>query len=589
MFEYEAAAQVLFQNEHKGMYVLEKDRDYNYRPPSEISIKAAEYDLQKARVAKSEFKHRFLLSNLDIKDILVSNMLDVPISTISYKEGFQVISGHVRGRTSEEFKSLVGWKRNPTDLIKQGFSFIYDNENCVHINDEIQESLRHYQDSIEKRFETNLVENNHDTNLWEEVQGRESSDIFEYFSDKQKEIKDTWRKYNEIEILGLAGSGKTIILNEVFLLEDADAWLIVPNFKLRDKAVKFIEETSNSGKEQRILTYDQLETMIINNFFKEMNLNFEFFKHFSSQEIFVGNKILSIRLPLRFKVIELLIQENVTINSPYMQCARIFSDRLSLLRSSIDNYSKRIAFMRSKAERNRFDKEVNVAKDIEVFESKISNHELEIEFINGLMNYQNFEPFIRSEMPRLKKIWELFSKSSDGNANTLSLKIQDFVEKIQLRECFIFDEAPMMVEGELLLHLLPKMRRKIYGYDKFQYPSDVFEKFKESTDIDKEYILDSIFRTTKQIFEQATIEHPRHKIALPRYKAMISKEGSLTDEIQEVIIRLTDVIKKPGEYWGVEFDNLTVIIDTEITRDNLNFYYLATTRAVKKLNIQYEI
>lgn len=550
---------------------------------------------------KDNFKHRFLFTNLGRTDLLVSNMVDIPFASVTYNEGEHKYVGKLRGRHSEEFQCLIGWRRNPTDLIKIGYSFIYDNKDDVLIHESIKESVEHYQRSLDKRFESSDESIENDTSLWEEVQSKESSDIFEYFSDKQKEIGKTWQEFNEVNILGLAGSGKTIILNEIFLSTDLDAWLVVPNFKLRNNAIKFINETSSGDKEQRIVTYDQLELRILNDFFNENSNDYEVFEYFTKQQIIVGSKKFSVRLPIRFGIIDSLIKNDITTFTPYDKVANVFYDRteelsqsFSVIKNSISKLEKKRKKLQNKIKSSLgYDAALNETleedlRDINLRLNKakltMEHNKIEFKFIHKVKKSDNFRTFIRSEIHKLGDIFELFKWHGDEPI----LEIEKLSKNIDLKGCYIFDEAPMMVESGIILDLLPKMKQKVYGYDKYQYPYSTIQTFEDKTNAKKTYILDSIFRTTKEIFQEATKKHAELNEILPPYKAMISKRDSVTNEEQQDVVRLSDVMENPGKYWGVEFDNLTVIIDKEITRDNLNFYYLAATRAVKKLNIQYE-
>ena len=539
-----------------ALYVLEKDRDWNYKQPTEYDLQIARSRLISAR-QNMDFKHRFLLTNLDSEDTLVSKKVNIPISDVQLYDGTEKIVGHVRGRTSSEFESLIGWRRNPTDLIKQGFIYAYDNEEKIHINEVVQMKLDDQQRSLEERFESDETASDLDTTLWEEVNNKKSVDIAEYFDENQKQIRKHWNEFNELEVLGLAGTGKTIILNEIFSMSDRNTWLITPNIELKNKAIDFIKDV-NPDKEETILTYEEFELKIINDFFSKETKDFEIFDSFSIQSVVVDSKVFELRLPNNLNIIRALIDANVKNDSSYKKVATIFSEHLSLKKP--DEWD--------------------------------SNDKLEINFIKKIIDPENFNSFVKNDMPRLKKIFGYFKKmverSSDGQSwdYVLSLKTDEFSKVMDVKGSYIFDEAPMLAGRNILLDSLNMMKKKIYGYDEYQYPPEMIKSLKWEMEIEKRYILNKVFRTTKQIFGKATEKHTLFGKEFPEYESLISKEDSLTDKRQDKTILLSDVISSPEKYWGVEYDNLTLKIDVPITEDNLNYYYLAATRAVKKLNVQ---
>lgn len=385
------------------------------------------------------------------------------------------------------------------------------------------------------------------TKLWGDKISNNYIDLFGMIDEKQINILKESSQGISFWIQGLAGTGKTVIANEIagkFAAADKRTYALYSNDRVKKSAIDFYEIV-NKTKHIQCFTYDEMQEKIISNineYFSNNSKN-KIYKNISNERIYnVGNSKVKTNIP-PFDIIELFSNSYTHGSNEY----------LFIYKSML----------------------------------KMSERFVNRKLLGDDKEFREFFYLMKKEVAKLKLWFKNKTQTSELDFNS----VLNFL--LPVPDCVILDEAPILLKYPILLHQFNIKSRgyiKTYisSFDEFQYSQSENRDIWKYAHYDRKKVLNEVFRTTSEIFGLSANFLEKYSNKKINFDSYISLSDSLTfteSPIYDDVIYISDVISNPEKYIGSEFRELSVVVDKKISVNNFHLAYIAFTRAVASLNI----
>lgn len=454
----------------------------------------------------------------------------------------------ILGRGSDEAIDLAGIKRNAS--IAKRYANILSISKAGITGD----LKNHSEEQLSKEYEQIARE------LWDERIEENMIDIFGMLDEEQQKIIKRFNSRESVWIRGFAGTGKTVIGNELLAKSDATAKMaIYANKRGSLKAEEFFKVV---GKNDVVVTtYQELDFNVFDSIKKtlaEFSSLFDRYSDLSFMKKYLfkyGSQKISVVLP-DLELIKLI--EKIPMND--LEGKNTFELVKMILKS------------------NDFDEKFYEKNWIDSLVSSIRSSKIRLSILTTSEGYQ--------------------TNINNWNADTLG-KILEFsnekgkiISQLKSANCVLMDEAPILVDYPLISSIfrdktIGRMSMKyIFAFDEYQYDEDDVNELWKFAHFDRKEYLRTIYRTTNQIFAASVPSRLKKNDNVWDAPVYINNSVTYSDYPEfSNVIKLSDVIKNMDNYIGLEFKQLSLDVDVRINKGQEHFLYVAMTRAVQTLNI----
>lgn len=454
----------------------------------------------------------------------------------------------ILGRGSDEAVDLAGLKRNAS-IAKR-----YANILTISKTGITGDLKNHSEEQLSKEYAQIARE------LWDERVEENMVDIFGMLDEEQQKIIKRFNSKDSVWIRGFAGTGKTVIGNELLAKSELKSKMAI--YANKRGSLKAEEFFKHIGKDEVIVTtYEELDSEIFSVIKTTLGTFANLFSKYADLSVIknhifkYGHERISVSLP-ELEVIKLV--EKIPMND--FDGKNTFNLIKTLLKS------------------NDFDEKFYDKHWIEGFVNAIRSNKMKLAILTANEKYQtNIDNW---DIETLNKILEFSNEK------------EEIVSQLKSSNCVLMDEAPILLNHPLISLIFKEKTigrmsiKYIFAFDEFQYSEDDVNSLWKYVHFDRKEFLRTIYRTTNQIFAASIPSKLKEKDNIWDAPVYIN-DSVIYSEYPKFsnVIKLSDVIKNMDHYIGLEFKQLSLDVDIKIKSNQEHILYVAMTRAVQTLNV----